>query len=589
MFVVAITRTPAPAFAHDRIPLTTTSVELGPWTVTAATDGRLARCVRGGITLEVCESPVNSSSAADVSPLSRVTIDLQTRLVVIDKPMLSGRPIFYHLGADGSFVCATHVSLMRAAGVKLEAAEEHLPEFFAYRLVAPPATLWQNIRQLLPSTRASVAIGDGACRIVSVSNVVFPPSAATGKSAAVTAAGADVLGGLEQTLAPFAGQPERVAVLLSGGVDSSILYRLAAARLGTRSSYSASFLFDTRGIEEEYARSAAAAMQSEHHVHTITTADYLASTVEAIDEAEEPIVVEHSGAFTSLFRAGIPTTQDVILQGQGADCFFGLKHHHLLMLQERYGPLWRVLASPGVYHLLRRASHATGRFGAAVEMVNRSRRGRLAIDDPRHLIWSLNQYGDIGWACAHFRVTPEAMIANRLEALSPYRSLSDFDLITLLDLITDVAALQNIWSKIGERHGRTLIYNFSSPAVIDAAARLDWPVKIAEPKAALRDVARRIGVPEFILTRPKSGFGISGRDWALPGGLFQPLVEVAARAFDRDILRQHQSTDISKRFALWNMVNFAIWKRRFIDGDSLESLLGEVRDAAGRQAPGGRA
>lgn len=589
MFVVAITQARAPAFTHDRIPLASTSAAIGPWTVTVATDGRLARCSCGAATLEVCESPVPDAAPTDAEPLSRITINLQSRQAMLDKPMLSGRPIFYHFGPDGSFVCATHVSLMRAAGVKLEVAEEHLPEYFAYRLVAPPETLWRNIRQLLPSTRATISIGDGACRLVSVSNVEFPPSVAIGKSAAVAAAGADVLGGLEQTLAAFAGQPERVAVLLSGGVDSSILYRLAAARLGTRHSYSANFSFDARGIEEQYARSAATAMQSEHRVHTITTADYLASTIEAIDEAEEPIVVEHSGAFTSMFRDGIPASQDVILQGQGADCFFGLKHHHLLMLQQRYGPLWRALASPGVYHLLRRASHATGRFGAAVEMVNRSRWGRLAIDDPRHLIWSLNQYGAIGWACDHFRVTPQDLIANRLKALAPYRSLGDFDLITLLDLITDVAALQNIWSKIGERHGRTLIYNFSSPAVIQAAARLDWPVKIAEPKAALRDVARRIKVPEFILTRPKSGFGISGRDWALPGGLFQPLVEVAARAFDRNILRQHQSTDISKRFALWNMVNFAIWKRRFIEGDSLGTLLDELKEAAGRQGAGGHA
>src|SRR5207244_767332 len=103
--------------------------------------------------------------------------------------------------------------------------------------------------------------------------------------------------------------------------------------------------------------------------------------------------------------------------------------------------------------------------------------------------------------------------------------------------------------------------------VIDGASRLSWEEKIRRPKEILRQAARTVGVPEFIITRPKSGFGIAGRDWACRGGLFEPLVSIAAKAFPVDAIRKMQSADLDRRFTFWNMINYGIWKRVVINAE----------------------
>jgi asparagine synthetase B (glutamine-hydrolysing) len=205
-------------------------------------------------------------------------------------------------------------------------------------------------------------------------------------------------------------------------------------------------------------------------------------------------------------------------------------------------------------------------------------------------MWSLNQYGDFDWVCQHFKVSPEELISHRVAALKPYRNLPDMDLITVMDFISDVAALQNVWSKIGERAGRIIHYPFCSQPIIDAASQLTWNEKLAKPKALLRDVAQRVGVPQFILDRRKSGFGVARRDWAVRDGLFQPLVDVAARVFPRADIERHQSTAIASRFTVWNIVNFAVWKRLVVDGEALNGLAEELdeRIAEWEQRTAGR-
>ncbi len=579
MFVLAITHEP---LAPPPSGLAVDQISVGRWTVTAGVDGWLARCVKADGSIEVFESPVADAGRAAEVKLSHVRVDGHAARATLCKPALSGRPIYYHVNGRGELYCATHVALLRALGVPIAEATELVPEFFAYRAITPPRTLFRDIRQMQPDTKIEVELADGSCRAGSPTVMGFPASAEPGRAVSMTEARDRTLAGLNDSLAAFAGEPERLAVLLSGGLDSSILYRLCADHHGLGESYSAAFEFEPRGTERRYATTAAEAMGSDHHTHTIPAADYMLSTLHAFDEAEEPLIVEHSGAFSSLFRDGLPGERQVIIQGQGADCFFGLKHHRLLLLQNKHWNLWRALSVPGVYHLLRGLSSRTGRFPLIVEMVNRSRAGKMPLEDPRHLFWTLDSYGDVGWVREYFNVTAEQLIANRLEALEPYRGLSVYDLITVMDLISDVAPLQNLWSKIGERHGRVLYYAFSHDPVLRAAAALDWASKIAEPKAILRNIARQIGVPDFIFTRAKSGFGLAQRDWAVPGGLFQPLVDLAAKAFDPEQIRAHQSLDLAKRGTFWNMINYAIWKRRMIDNESMPALEGELREAIER-------
>ncbi len=101
-------------------------------------------------------------------------------------------------------------------------------------------------------------------------------------------------------------------------------------------------------------------------------------------------------------------------------------------------------------------------------------------------------------------------------------------------------------------------------------------MKLTKPKGILRDVARQLEVPEFIIARPKSGFGIKRRSWAERGNIFEPLIPLASKVFDEEQIRSMQDSDREKAMTFWNILNYSIWKRLCINNESIEVLLEEL-------------
>ena len=83
-------------------------------------------------------------------------------------------------------------------------------------------------------------------------------------------------------------------------------------------------------------------------------------------------------------------------------------------------------------------------------------------------------------------------------------------------------------------------------------------------------------VPEFIITRPKTGFAIKDKHWAERGNIFEPLVPLAKKVFDEKQIRDMQSTDPKKAMTYWNILNYSIWKRLCINNEPVEILLDEL-------------
>jgi hypothetical protein len=113
---------------------------------------------------------------------------------------------------------------------------------------------------------------------------------------------------------------------------------------------------------------------------------------------------------------------------------------------------------------------------------------------------------------------------------------------------------------------------------------LPWEVKLREPKRILRDLARELRIPEFVVTRPKSGFGWEPHRWAPHGAALQPLVALASSEIEPELLSQLQSRGSDTAILLLNTINYAIWKRLCIQREPLQSLI----DQLDCQAPGSR-
>src|SRR5204863_5169851 len=102
--------------------------------------------------------------------------------------------------------------------------------------------------------------------------------------------------------------------------------------------------------------------------------------------------------------------------------------------------------------------------------------------------------------------------------------------------------------------------------------------KLREPKALMRGALRRLEVPEFIIERPKSSFGLNLGGWALKGGIFEALVPMAAKVLPEEDIRSLQSEEWPKASTFWAMLNYAIWKRLCVEGETLDSLQEELED-----------
>jgi hypothetical protein len=122
-----------------------------------------------------------------------------------------------------------------------------------------------------------------------------------------------------------------------------------------------------------------------------------------------------------------------------------------------------------------------------------------------------------------------------------------------------------------------MFYPFTAYPVMDGALSLSWDVKLAQMKRVLLGVARRLEVPEFILTRRKSGLGIDPDRWAVRDGALEPLIALTRGTVDIDAIRDLQKTPKRKNATtFWSLLNYAIWKRLFIEGASVEALLDEA-------------
>jgi asparagine synthase (glutamine-hydrolysing) len=94
-------------------------------------------------------------------------------------------------------------------------------------------------------------------------------------------------------------------------------------------------------------------------------------------------------------------------------------------------------------------------------------------------------------------------------------------------------------------------------------------------------------LPEDILSREKMGFPVPIGKWFR--GEFKSVVDeyvlsprasergVFDNAFVRSLVARHQAgEDHSER--LWSLVNFEIWQRLFLDGDSAISVEPQARE-----------
>ncbi|TAJ79325.1 MAG: N-acetylglutaminylglutamine amidotransferase [Gallionellaceae bacterium] len=248
--------------------------------------------------------------------------DLRGKSLFLARDRLGIKPLYYTLDGARLRFASTMQALLAGGGVdtSLDAVALH-HHFTLHSVVPAPRTILQGIKKLPPAhTMRFSASGEVTLHRYWTLNATRPDQALSEES------------WLAATRAVLQRAVERhrlasdvpVGVLLSGGLDSSLLVGLLADHVDELNTFSVGFeeIAGELADEFEYSDLVAKHFKTRHHKFAIPNSEVLETLPEAIAEMSEPMP---SYDVTAFYLLGQKVSEEVkvVLAGQGADEVFG--------------------------------------------------------------------------------------------------------------------------------------------------------------------------------------------------------------------------------------------------------------------------
>jgi len=361
-----------------------------------------------------------------------------------------------------------------------------------------------------------------------------------------------------------------VGAFLSGGIDSSLVVSYMAEHAGDVRTFSIDF--PHAGFSEgAYAREVAQVYGTRHEDLTVHP-DIVPTIAATVAAAGEPFA-DSSAVPTYLLSEMTRRQVTVALSGDGGDeAFAGYVRHRLAAAADRLGPL-PALAAPFARAL--DTIPGQGRLG-------RVKRGAVAISRSSH-----DRYATI---MCHFDpsamerlCTPEFLeraggSRRAWDEVLALPGASGVDRYLTLDTATYLPGdLLLKVDRMSMAHALEVRSPLLDHRVHELAARTPAGLKLrrGETKWILKQLARRRGLPEHLVTRAKKGFGIPVGHWFR--GELRPWLEDLLRdphtrereyfrpaEVDR-LLDDHLDGRADHTPRLWNLAMLELWHRRWID------------------------
>jgi asparagine synthetase B (glutamine-hydrolysing) len=554
--------------------LATTRIQLGQWNVAAGVMGPGEVNSQGGVTL--VERWPSRSGRGRVRVRIEVRPDTSGYVVDVTRVMDSARRIYVHVSERGLFL-ASHVKLLGHAGVPIAIDDSRLAEVLLYRFVMPPATMFKGIRQVRPGESVQIKVTATGSTITTTSLLQPVEGGALSEDEVVPEKVADAL---SRALEDYGFDPTTYCTMLSGGLDSSALTCVGVKLFGASRTYSCAYGFELPGkdVEYNYAKTAAAALGTEHSIHVPNVSQFLHSIIDSVVLAEHPAMHLQTALLASIVEKQLATEGcKVWACGEGADGIFGQKIQMVTRTLSDRPLLGTLLRLAPVAAGLRSISRATNRLGMLADVADRTVGTQL--DDPTNILWSAARFGERDWIADRYK---GSTFASRAESLAPYANHDPLDLLMLLNFLGDVTQTQAVWSDVSEARGVHAFYPFSHPIFFDTVCSIPWSLKLIEHKRHLKLAAMRLGLPEFIALRPKASFSIGASLYGPKDAVLEPLVHVASQGFPQEELRSLQSDQVFKAQMLFTAINVGLMRRHFEMGVSAEALHRELDEAMDR-------
>lgn len=373
-----------------------------------------------------------------------------------------------------------------------------------------------------------------------------------------------------------------VGVLLSGGVDSSVV-AWAAATAGSPPETFTLALDDRSFDESVYARDVAAHLGAVHHETVLQPEQLPELMLDIVRVLDEPFA-DSSVVPTYLLSKFVSRHVKVALGGDGGDeLWAGYPTHlaHRAARLYRRLPRWlrQRLVVPAVNRLPTSFDNISFDF--------RLKRFVQGADLPPEL---QNQIWMGGWSPAGVRSLVDPALAAALDdevlfepilrLLPAAHDLEPMDRILYLDA---ELYLQGVLTKT-DRASMACSLEVRVPLlnreVVDLARRVpfEWKLRGRQGKAILRDAVRTV-VPSHVTERSKKGFNVPVAKWLRD--VHRPLVDGAVSrspAFVRrhqlaTLVREHARGQKDHRKLLWPVLVLDLWSESWMNDGSRRSAV----------------
>jgi asparagine synthase (glutamine-hydrolysing) len=461
--------------------------------------------------------------------------DARERELFVARDRLGVKPLHY-AEWDGRFAFASEIkALLEDASLPREIDWDALDLYLTFRVIPHPYTIFKSVRKLAPGHY--LVWKDGRVREHAYWDV-FGRAGVAGRNGHAANGharrnGSGSVASIKRELFELVEDAVRMrlvsdvplGVMLSGGIDSSVVAGLMARQSGARvKTFTLGFLGAKgalRGYDEsESARRTAEFLGSEHH-ELLATAELVRDTIpEALEHCDEPFATS-SVIPTFLVSKLARDSVTVALTGDGPDEIFA--GYRAYLLEPLAGVYMRVprllrkgLLEPAVLGLpasdatpLARNIRRTQRFVRALDRVPSERFFRLtnkfydvpaeSVYDPSHRVLSLD-------------------LAERVLRGYYEESRLGSDLINpMLYVDSKIKLADHILTKVdlmSMKVGLEVRSPFLDYRVVEAAFRIPGRLKINwfRKKHLLRETFRHV-LPRHLLSLPKKGFEIPVSQW----------------------------------------------------------------------------
>ena len=473
------------------------------------------------------------------------------------------KPLFVY-SRDGVLLFASEIkSLLQFPGVTPRVNHSALWDYFRYRYVPGPATLFAGVRKLMPG---SWMLCDANGTTESI--YYLPPDGLRLQAAARCA---DPVGGflelLEESVRIRMMSDVPFGAFLSGGIDSSAVVGLMARHSSLPvKTFSVGFA-EAAYSELAHARTIAELFRTEHHELVVSEA-HLLEHLPALARFRDVPVAEPSDIPIFLLASEARRTVKMVLTGEGSDEMLGGYPKHVYesyVAAYQWLPLGlrRALIEPAARALpyrFRRAKTAIANLGIE-SWAQRMPRwfGALTNDDCARLLTFAPPPVD-GREGVPLCAAPGDSALRAILYFDQTSWLPD-NLLERGDRMTMGASIEARMPFLDHE-----LAGFVS-ALPDA-----WRVRAFTTKRILRLAMQRL-LPARILQRPKIGFRVPVNEWfrtSMRDYLLEHLTGADVRTRDyyrpeelQRLLREHIDGRQNHEKLLWCLLNLEIWQREY--------------------------